>query len=256
MIFASDEVHRKFTELYTQFLSPYKDDVDRLQAELEARLVLHRASEDARLAPYRRHVEGLQRESDECREGLAALRPFYEQTLRVEEARLAPLRARSADVASYCALVQGAVRARADVVAATAALGPLDPRYAPLESAHESERWILIELLRISMSFEPCALNTHLQAEMDRSDAPPLSAMRHEIDCMERELASLRQQLADARGALCGQMEAGSAAWDCVAVRINEALCSAVKELAEAIPGLRRRAEQSAIAFFQEPGGY
>ena len=242
MIFTSDEMHRKFTELYTQILSPYKDDVDRLQAELEARLVLHRASEDARLAPYRRHVEGLQRESDECREGLAALRQFYEQTLRVEEARLAPLRARSADVASYCALVQGAVRARADVVAATAALGALDPRYAPLESAHESERWILIELLR--------------RVEMDRSDAPPLSAMRHEIGCMERELASLRQQLADARGALCGQMEAGSAAWDCVAVRINGALCSAVKELADAIPGLRRRAEQSAIAFFQESGGY
>ena len=228
MIFTSDEMHRKFTELYTQILSPYKDDVDRLQAELEARLVLHRASEDARLAPYRRHVEGLQRESDECREGLAALRQFYEQC--------------SADVASYCALVQGAVRARADVVAATAALGALDPRYAPLESAHESERWILIELLR--------------RVEMDRSDAPPLSAMRHEIGCMERELASLRQQLADARGALCGQMEAGSAAWDCVAVRINGALCSAVKELADAIPGLRRRAEQSAIAFFQESGGY
>jgi hypothetical protein len=258
---SDDAMRGKVAELYAEFLAPYQENVDQLQAELERRLALHRASEDARLVPYRQHVARLRRSVEEREAALAALRSFYEQTLGEERARLAPFRARLADVAGYCALVQGAVRARADVVAAAAAFGPLfDPRHAALEAAHDSERQILFELLCLVAPSSRDGLvermDSELQAEMGRPGAPPLSAMLDEISRAEGALAVDSVALGAARGMLCGQMVSGSAEWDTVSVSLNEAVCSALGELTEAIPGVRRRAEQYAFAFFQEPGGY
>jgi hypothetical protein len=240
--------------------NPLEWRVRQLQAEMEEQASLHRAGEAVRLASAEQHVEDLHASEASVSRRMDALRAYLDQVLCEEEAHLAPFRARvakceqvsfracaafKANIERVDRLVDDAARARGLVVAArqeAVVRGTFSPS---LEAAREAEQGVLVNLALSSRAgfFDMwsnwqwpilCELvrksHTALDAEASRKDAPPLQELQRELDRVKVEHTSLLMELAEARDDLCTQKQAGSVAWDMVAVRLRESLRDAIAE--------------------------
>ena len=272
----SDEV---YCDVYEGLMAPYREHVRQLEKELADELEAHRLCEAQRLKPFQDRVAGLLEEDGVVSAQLDCVQDMYERAREEENAHLAPLRAHAtrsevylaeacraytARVNGYSALAEDVVRARRGVVVAAGALGPLSDlppevalRLAALEAARDVERGLLLRLARHShegyleswtnwqypsMERAVRLAREALRYEQTRPGAPPLAAMHKEFTAVKSRQLSVRLALVSAQKALRDQTEAGAAAWDVVAVRLNGAISTAAAELEEAVPGIRLRA--------------
>ena len=252
-----------YTEICDDFLSPYRDAVAQRGEALAVAENAHRAREAKRLRPFRERVACLRREEKAAEAALCGMLAFHQRIHLEEEAHLAPFRKRVADqevfvsrsnlaFRDYTTIYEGfsrdAALARRAVLDAAAVGRRRRPRedFAAFEAAYNAERGILFDMLKQAHeAYARCwldwqnpavaaalaAAQAALRSEMERVDAPPLTALLVELARLEVEAARCQGELADARALLSSREADVSEEWEAEHARLTEALRVALDEL-------------------------